>query len=485
MNCRIFMKRLPEFMDGSLLHDMKEAMEKHLDCCEKCRAVYEKEEELDTLFFGSLQLEEITFNSSRPEIIKGIDRNRYGKGPLKKIKYSMRRHRMKIVSSAAVFILCLTAVPFLLGPHSLKDSQYNTSGTGSLGVKENSASAKSEVIADSNANANFNGAVNKGESVLSLIEPPAAFIDLIGNKVYVPKFVRLPIDKLPDIRMSTEPKASPDQNIKVMLYGRGPAGTDDEIAEIVFQNQKDSSIWELSVADNDTKQVSPLYVDWYDNENILVTIGNGRGHVTLGGDLFLVNINTGKALDLYPARSKDRNREVVSAVRNGDMIKLSVKQYDESHTTAQDFDENMYFKEMDSPGNTDGNAKKEMPLSRGIASDYNNPLSVVNSWLVESINKKDSRLLGSILAGDISKDDSILHKELDKIEKLGISRMYSMTDTLGSSNEEILTYCVELEASMKTEGSIFKNDTNFIEFKLEKDDKNNWVITDISRLPQN
>ena len=38
----------------------------------------------------------------------------------------------------------------------------------------------------------------------------------------------------------------------------------------------------LSLANNETKQFTPMKVSWFDNENLLVIFGYGQGRVTLG-----------------------------------------------------------------------------------------------------------------------------------------------------------------------------------------------------------
>lgn len=477
MNCRIFEKKLPEYLDESLLHDMKDAMEKHMDSCENCRNLYNQEMEFDKFFSNALQSEDMKFNSCRAEIIKEIDKNRYGKSPLKKIKYGMRKHKLQILSSAAVLMLTLTAMPFIIGSHPQKNT---LSGTASED-KSKLLSVESQNGA-SDIKSPKTGSTEKSIA-LEDMQPIAFASDILENKVYVPVFERTKLEKLPDQSMSTVPKDSPDKNIQVLLNGRGPAAQDEGIADIVFQNQKDLGIWKLSVVDNEQKRMSPLSVNWYDNENVLVTMGYGNGHATFGGDLFLININTGKTLNLYPAHSKDKSQEVVSAARNGEMINIAVKQFDDAHNMSQDINVVFYFNEIYSSSAAEGVNGNDTKYK--VSAEENKAAAVLKNGLAEGLNKGDTNALNQILGGNLVKPDSYQYKELYDINKVNVLKIVDMTKPSEDGQENTETYYSEIEINTKSDGIIFKNGVNFLAFKLEKDDKNNWIITDISRLPQN
>ncbi len=480
MNCRTFMKKLPEYADEVLLHDMKKAMEKHMESCENCKIAYNEELEFDSLFSEALRIDETKFNSSRVEIIKEIDKYRYGKSPLKKVKFGMRKHRIQLASAAAVLVFVIAAIPLVITPRMNKASQMNK------------ADSKSNGYTISN-NENINEDGNGGESKIAASESttqfqiplssvaPSAFADLLRNKIAVPKFNLIMLDKMPDEKLSTAPKDSPDKNTKVSLYGRGPAAIDDEIADIVFQRQKDLSAWKLSVENNEKNQVSPLFVDWYDNDDILVILGNARGHATYGGDLFLVNINTGKALNIYPAHSQNNNQEVVSAVRNGDSLDLAVKEFDDSHNVLRDTNTTIYFNELYSAYNDKKLNNATGEVKGAIVQDK--ALNVVKTSFADGINNKDSKALKDILGSEFIKSDYQKLNELLGIGKAGILRVIDMTKPSDVDSNE--TYFVEADIAIKPETAAYKNGVNYLAFKLQKDEQDNWIITSITRLPQN
>lgn len=93
MNCNTFIKKLNDFIEGSISNDLKKAMQEHMDNCEACRKIYDEEKSIDEMLREALKIDNVDFKSSRSEIMKSIDRNRYSKSPIKKFYYHLRKYK--------------------------------------------------------------------------------------------------------------------------------------------------------------------------------------------------------------------------------------------------------------------------------------------------------------------------------------------------------------------------------------------------------
>lgn len=326
MNCKTFIKNLPAFVENTMMYDMKDAMEKHLDSCEECKQAYEAEIRLDEMFFSALKTEDTKFNSARSEIMKAIDKNRYGKGPLKKMKYGLRRFQWQLVSSAAVLAIAITAFPFISGPGSTGNTHLDDVAQFRI---QDAAPLQERAINDTSDTAMTK---KEGASMMGIAaanQPEASTTSIETNEIYQPIFQKVDIDKVAEPDFGTAWKKSPDGTLEVSINGKGAKAAEEGIANLIFSRKKDSALWRLSLTDNDTKQFTPMSVEWYDNERLLVVVGLGYGTVTAGGDLIVLDVNSGKAVNLYPVNSNDTKQQVVSAVRTDNTIEVALRIYED------------------------------------------------------------------------------------------------------------------------------------------------------------
>ena len=351
MNCKTFIKKLPEFMENTMIHDMKDAMEKHMNSCEECKRAYEAEKSLDDMFVNALQIEDIKLSSARAEIMKGIDRNRYGKSPLNKVKFGLRKFRWQIASSAAILAIAFTALPFFGGMGENKNTDTGNVAmytTEDSGPKMKSAEAAREMLPT------VEEAPVQENSIAGFDAPNSAFAadsQADNEQIYQPIFEKVDLEKAIKLDFATPWKKSPEGTIEVSISGKGVNAAEEGIAELVFTNKKDGSFWKLSLLENEAKQFTPMAVEWYDNDRLLVVIGFGHGTVTAGGDLIVLDVNTGKAVNLYPVNSKDVKNQVTSAVRNGNTIEVNVRLYEDDNMVNFKEEKRILTIEEDKEGN--------------------------------------------------------------------------------------------------------------------------------------
>lgn len=103
ISCLTFKKRLYDFTYGSISEDFKKSMEAHVQSCPNCQIIYEEELRNDKAFKDVVNIRNVKFNSSRDEIIKNIDKNRYSKNFSNKLYYRMRRNIVLYAASAVLF----------------------------------------------------------------------------------------------------------------------------------------------------------------------------------------------------------------------------------------------------------------------------------------------------------------------------------------------------------------------------------------------
>lgn len=92
MDCDLFRKTLNDFMEDNLPFDIKKAMEKHMEECEACRLLYEKEKITDEMLYDYMQAEDIEFTNIRPNIISSIEKDRYKNNIFNKVYYAFVKH---------------------------------------------------------------------------------------------------------------------------------------------------------------------------------------------------------------------------------------------------------------------------------------------------------------------------------------------------------------------------------------------------------
>jgi hypothetical protein len=341
------MKKLPEFMENTMIYDMKEAMEKHMNNCIECRCAYEAEKSLDEMFVNALQFEDIKFNSSRAEIMRSIDKNRYGKGPIKKVKYGLKKFRWQIVSTAAVLVIGITSAPLIMGLNSQENDPNQFIASGQIeSVQDNSnmASMKQAVLPKEEVENNRMG-------IASFNEPQSFAATEDTKQVYMPVFEKTVIDKVAEPDFGSPWKKSPDGALEVSMNGKGINAAEEGIADLIISRKTDSALWKFSLMNNDMKQFSPMFVEWFDNENVLVTMGLGYGTVTFGGDLILLNVNTGKTFNIYPEYSMDNKNQVVNVVRKENTLELTLRLYEDDNLISYKEEKRIFtFKEDESIG---------------------------------------------------------------------------------------------------------------------------------------
>lgn len=319
MNCNIFLRKLDDYIEGSLSMDMEIAMKKHLEDCSNCKKYYEEQIKIEKAFKSVIENEDIVFKSSRSSIMSSIDKSMYEKKISKRIVLYFKRYKFIYSTCAALLIGFISLAPYI----SNKINGFTGKNLAQGKAPKNIMLRKSEA-----QNFMMEGAEQKSgvkeEADTALIRPT----------VFLEEKYSLKKSDLESKSLSSGIwRDSPDKKFSAMIEGQNSDGTEEGIHPIILRENTTQKIYKLSFKDASI-QYAPKKLQWWDDKNLLVTIGYGFGTITKGGDLFIVNIDTGSAYSVY--KTQDDKKEVtdVEKVLNNDgsiNLKLKLNVYEDEN----------------------------------------------------------------------------------------------------------------------------------------------------------
>lgn len=136
-------------------------------------------------------------------------------------------------------------------------------------------------------------------------------------------FTKEQLDSKTEITFNTEWKDSGDGNYSACIEGKGSEALEEGVGKIIIKNGQNLYSYEIK----DNTQISPKYIEWADKKNILVVVAYSHGTLAKGGDLYMLNVNTGETSLLIKDSSK--KKQIMSAQKDGDNINLKVNIYDD------------------------------------------------------------------------------------------------------------------------------------------------------------
>lgn len=143
------------------------------------------------------------------------------------------------------------------------------------------------------------------------------------------KFVKHELSKDSKASFNTQWEKSIDSKLSACIEGKGPDGIEEGIGKVYVKNSSSQENWYLELAASG-KQISPkVDLEWIDNENIAVIVGLGYGTVSMGGNLYKINVNTGKTEVLYDTKSE--KKQVISLKKVHNKLELNILVYDDDN----------------------------------------------------------------------------------------------------------------------------------------------------------
>lgn len=302
MNCNIFKKRLEDYMLGNISNDLKIALEKHMEECQSCRRLYEEELELDRAFRSVLSIDGMEFNSSRANIMNSIDKNRYSKRTSNKILFNLKKYKNRYLSYAVATVAIVAFIPMMLRgfvggnyksetskndtaiyelsdenvAKNKKDTGYKVSDNSSLAMDKDEKSSIEQSIG--------NGEVDKEKNL------PLQFKSSIVTKQALPNY-EIMWKNSTDGKHSAAIDIAPEKDV------------DFGIHQVYVENIKTNEIVKYEVINNE-RQYTPMIIEWWDNEHLIIVAGFGYGTIEYGSEVYSLDVNTGKLTNLYMRKDK-------------------------------------------------------------------------------------------------------------------------------------------------------------------------------------
>lgn len=107
------------------------------------------------------------------------------------------------------------------------------------------------------------------------------------------------------IEMNTPWKQSPDSKYEVTVEGKGENSEEEGIADIVIKDVSSGEMKKLDLVHSRELQKTPKTLEWADDTNIYVIVGEAFGTVTKGGNIYKVNITDGTTTLVADTKAKE------------------------------------------------------------------------------------------------------------------------------------------------------------------------------------
>lgn len=120
-------------------------------------------------------------------------------------------------------------------------------------------------------------------------------------------------------------KTSPgNKQLKACIEGKGPNAIEEGKGTIYIKSPSDNKMYSIEPI-NVNPNFTVKYINWWDDDHLLVILGTAYGTVGKGGELYITNISNAKSSLIQGI--DDGKVQVVSAVRDGDTVKAKTIEY--------------------------------------------------------------------------------------------------------------------------------------------------------------
>lgn len=204
-----------------------------------------------------------------------------------------------IVSFTTILILSLTSCTKKSSPES--DNKNNTQSSQKVEQKTDSGSVQTK----------DNVQEDKAKS----------------NNVYKSsggiEFTKKNLENNIKIDFNTPWKSSENGAYSASIEGKGEDAAEEGQGKIIIKEKDKVNCFEIK----DNPKKSPRFIEWADNENLLVVIGSSTGTVSKGGNLYMLNVNTGKVYLVL--KTPNDKQQIMSVNKNNNKLNLKVNIYDD------------------------------------------------------------------------------------------------------------------------------------------------------------
>lgn len=227
---------------------------------------------------------------------------------------------IKFKNSKRIYAICSIVTILSLGLTACSSSEKKTATNGN----EPAVQQKNVSEANTTDNKSEDNKSNKPKSEVKSINKENAT---------VPKISKKQLEKGTKATFSTPWKSSANETFSVCIEGKGQEAKEEGIGKIFLRDNNNEDIFSFEILDN--TKLSPTAIEWADDKNLLVIIGSAHGTIGNGGNLYLLNVSTGKMSSVLQA--PDKKQKIMTAKKSGSNIALKVNVFDDdafnkSHT---------------------------------------------------------------------------------------------------------------------------------------------------------
>lgn len=342
MKCEVFREKILQYLDDDLTIDERLEMELHIKQCSECRRIYEEEKEIDDLFRNALNDDSIEFNSSVNKVMSVIDKDKYNKNneenekviDLSKKRKSVKNIGYKYLATAASLLIVITG-----GIYLFRDN-LGSKANDSIGISQAKMEDKSSTESATPVPYTISEKESKKESINRSVLPRSEEVTESdkNDTAMVAESVEESIQfKKEEVVSINEEFSTPWKSIgdskEACITDKGKEAIEEGLSNIAI---KDVSGNKIEVYKMESSNYTPKSLERLDDENLLIIIGFAHGTVARGGDVYVLNINTGEAKPLYV--SNQSGAEQVIDIMNSELeLDLTIIRYDENMNNYETF----------------------------------------------------------------------------------------------------------------------------------------------------
>ncbi|MCY6957407.1 DUF4652 domain-containing protein [Clostridium brassicae] len=239
----------------------------------------------------------------------------------------MKNHSAFRYNKVLSFIVCLILtgnIAMLTGCSKNKDKVENNTVASQSDTPKNNEVA----VENSEKEVKNNNEDSKKETEKSEVNKKA-MVSKQGENKNDFSFVKNKLDKNKEPEFSTEWKKSINGKLSACIEGKGPDGNEEGVGKIYVKDLSNNEKWFLELITKDKQSSPKINLEWLDDENIAIIVGMAYGTVGVGGNVYKVNLKTGKSGILY--NTNGTKKQVTSIKKANNNLELQLLVYDDDN----------------------------------------------------------------------------------------------------------------------------------------------------------
>ena len=133
------------------------------------------------------------------------------------------------------------------------------------------------------------------------------------------------------IELNTPWEQSPLGKFKVTLEGKGEKAREEGYSHIIIKDEQSGKLQKLTLVNEEKNQFTAKDLEWIDENNMLIIIGDPFGSVSMGGKIYKLNILSGEA-SLY-VNTTSTKEEFIAVHKSADGFTFEKYVYDDNNFT--------------------------------------------------------------------------------------------------------------------------------------------------------